>query len=347
MFKKILLTSLLLFTFFGSISLGDCTPPERYQSLIGGNEYWCTTYRIGSYKEARYCNQSNAFSLFLANYIKNYPNITISNQDTEKQIKEFNTYLKATKQTRTFDYEWKTICKLQEILGGKADGKLWNETISSFLQENRCAKIPRTANGDRTSCQQGCCEAQVTPPVLDAENTQPQEDTKTPPKCWEHAYTCASGENPSDQKYNEKEKTCTRKCGETLCPEDGKAVKCSTYSEAEQQLWIGLNKDCLVHGGCSLDVYKTLWIRQNSKKETRTSVLSFFQDIIGASTFFIGTILTIAFVISGFRYVLAGASGNDPQNAKNGMKYSIIGFVLVMSAYAIIRFVQYLASTGG
>ncbi len=300
MFKKILLTSLLLFTFFGSISLGDCPTNVKSSSSNG-----CTTY---STDNSWYCNNEQWITLYQNHHSTKY---TLAQQ---QQALWYSTNF-CSKLGMYYTTEW---CTCQEF-------QTYNE------KQNKCV------------CQDWYVDHEWAC-VKEAKDTKTPQET---PKCWEHAYTCENGVNPSDQKYNEKEKTCTRNCGETKCPEEGKTVKCSTYSEAEQQLWIGLNKDCLVHGGCSLDVYKTLWIRQNSEKETRTSVLSFFQDVIGASTFFIGTILTIAFVISGFRYVLAGASGNDPQNAKNGMKYSIIGFVLVMSAYAIIRFVQYLASTGG
>ena len=119
--------------------------------------------------------------------------------------------------------------------------------------------------------------------------------------------------------------------------------------KAKSNLGIKMNSDCLVHGGCSLDVYKTLWMRADSGNEDRTSVLSFFQDIIGAATFFIGTIVTIAFVWSGFQCILAGRNGDSSGRAKalKGMLYSIVGLIIVMSSYAIIRLVQYLAATGG
>ena len=118
--------------------------------------------------------------------------------------------------------------------------------------------------------------------------------------------------------------------------------------KAKSNLGIKMNSDCLVHGGCSLDVYKTLWMRADSWNEDRTSVLSFFQDIIGAATFFIGTIVTIAFVWSGFQCILAGRNGDSSGRAKalKGMLYSIVGLIIVMSSYAIIRLVQYLAATG-
>lgn len=339
MFKKILLTSLLLFTFFGSISLGDCPKVTETAS----KQWWCT--KFVNYT-GRYCNSPQWFTIREKSNKGKY--------SRESQQKSFQQYLQDKNLFYSFSQS-EHICKIQELINVTPDGKLWNNTIRTFLWTDFCAKLsPESDNPNWNWIRRDWwCRRDEPPKRSERERTERKFDeidssqSNSASKCWEHAYTCENGENPSDQKYNEKEKTCTRKCWETQCPEDGKAVKCSTYSEAEQQLWIGLNKDCLVHGGCSLDVYKTLWIRQNSEKETRTSVLSFFQDVIGASTFFIGTILTIAFVISGFRYVLAGASGNDPQNAKNGMKYSIIGFVLVMSAYAIIRFVQYLASTGG
>lgn len=159
--------------------------------------------------------------------------------------------------------------------------------------------------------------------------------------------TCRKGDVISSS-YDSEAKTTTRVCWWTSCySQITCTLKDTEYAPAKQTLWIGLSPECLVHGGCSLDVYKTLWIRENSPKETRTSVLSLFQDAIGAATFFIGTIVTIAFVWAWFKFVLAGRNGDSSgrSSAQQGMIYAIIGLILVMSSYAIIRLVQYIAST--
>lgn len=335
MFKKVFLTTIITCTWFANISLWTCTteiPTSSYQ--------WCQQYDQNG---TRYCNQETAFTLRES-----------KNQGTYKrsiQKESFQQYL-ATKNLK-YSFSTSDICAIQKEIGVSQDGKLWNETISKILSTSFCTGLNYASKNKKWQCDEweeehGCCY--IEPEAINDDITllpDNEEEKQQDVICGEHAYTCLDGTNATETKYNEKEKTCTRKCWETACPEEGETVKCSTYASANQTLWIWLNKDCLVHGWCSLDVYKTLWIRQNSSEETRTSVLSFFQDIIGASTFFIGTILTIAFVISGFRYVMAGANGSDPAEAKKGIKYSIIGFILVMTAYAIIRFIQYLASTGG
>ena len=159
--------------------------------------------------------------------------------------------------------------------------------------------------------------------------------------------TCWAGFSSTGEMIDETTNQCSWSCWTWWKSISCWTVKCSSYARAGQWVGMGMNADCLVHGWCSLDVYKTLWIRANSSTETRTSVLGFFQDTISAATFFIGTILTISFLWAGFKFVTAGANGKDPSEAKKGMFYAVIGFALVMSAYAIIRFVQYLASTWG
>lgn len=163
--------------------------------------------------------------------------------------------------------------------------------------------------------------------------------TETPLEC--------QGGTVEESSYDMENKVTTRKCKWINWESITCTLKDTEYAPAKQTLWIGLSPECLVHGGCSLDVYKTLWIRENSPKETRTSVLSLFQDAIGAATFFIGTIVTIAFVWAWFKFVLAWRNGDSSgrSSAQQGMIYAIIGLILVMSSYAIIRLVQYIAST--
>ena len=69
----------------------------------------------------------------------------------------------------------------------------------------------------------------------------------------------------------------------------------------------------------------------------------FVQDVLLSATFFIGTILTIALIYSGIQYIMAGANGKEPTSAKSGIKNSIIGLLIVICSYSIIRLVQYIA----
>jgi hypothetical protein len=71
------------------------------------------------------------------------------------------------------------------------------------------------------------------------------------------------------------------------------------------------------------------------------------QDAILAATFFIGTVVTIAFLYCGWLFIMSGADDSSKRsNAIKGMKNAAIGMVLVMASYAIIRLVQFLASGG-
>jgi hypothetical protein len=78
-------------------------------------------------------------------------------------------------------------------------------------------------------------------------------------------------------------------------------------------------------------------------KGKNTSATIFVQDVLLSATLFIGTIITIALIYSGIMYIMAGVDGKDPSKAKNGITYSIIGLLLVISSYTIIRLVQYIA----
>ena len=97
--------------------------------------------------------------------------------------------------------------------------------------------------------------------------------------------------------------------------------------------------------GCQFNMYDMLGIHQSSTSKTeRTSVSTFVQDVILAATVFIGTVVTLAFIISGLMFVFSAVNSGMRQKAQSGMKNAVIGFVLVLSAYAIIRLIQYIAA---
>lgn len=74
------------------------------------------------------------------------------------------------------------------------------------------------------------------------------------------------------------------------------------------------------------------------------NTLEFFtKDVFLAGTFFIGTVVTFALVYSGLLLVMAGADENQAQKGKDGIKYAVIGLILVIFSYSIIRVVQFIA----
>lgn len=92
-------------------------------------------------------------------------------------------------------------------------------------------------------------------------------------------------------------------------------------------------------GQCSLNVYETLGIR---KDQPETDVKTFVQDITLSATFFIGTVVAIALMYSGRLYINA-KDDSAAAKGKNGIKWSLIGILLVFSAYTMVRLIQYIA----
>lgn len=109
--------------------------------------------------------------------------------------------------------------------------------------------------------------------------------------------------------------------------------------------WIEMNSTCLNNWQCKFKIYDLLKIRQSVETvwEDSTSPDIFVQDIVLAATFFIGTVVTIAIIVSGLMFIFAGATGKDPSKAKSGLINSLIWLLIVISSYSIIRLVQYIA----
>jgi len=107
---------------------------------------------------------------------------------------------------------------------------------------------------------------------------------------------------------------------------------------------ITCDADLLVNGQCKLNVYDMLGIRK-SVRDTgdSTSVGLFVQDVVLSATFFIGTLVTIALIVSWIMFIFAASSGKDPADAKKWIMWSLVGLLLVVSSYVIIRLVQYIA----
>lgn len=104
---------------------------------------------------------------------------------------------------------------------------------------------------------------------------------------------------------------------------------------------IRMNETCLLNGQCGFNIYQFLGIRKSIAENNSPEL--FVQDILLSATFFIGTIVTVALIISGLMFIFAGATGKDPTTAKSGIKNSLIGLLIVICSYSIIRVVQYIA----
>lgn len=108
--------------------------------------------------------------------------------------------------------------------------------------------------------------------------------------------------------------------------------------------WMTIGPKCLLNGQCKFNIYDALGIRTSVRNEgDPTSVGIFVQDIVLSATMFIGTVVTIAIIVSGLMWIMAGANGKDPTKAKSWLINSLIGLLIVVSSYLIIRLVQYIA----
>ena len=62
-------------------------------------------------------------------------------------------------------------------------------------------------------------------------------------------------------------------------------------------------------------------------------------DILGVVYFLAGAVAVISIIIAGIYYVAANGDSGRVTKAKNTIVYSVIGLVIVMSAFIITRFV--------
>ncbi len=103
-------------------------------------------------------------------------------------------------------------------------------------------------------------------------------------------------------------------------------------------VWITCTKEDLVLGQCKMDAYRVLGIRQSSE----TSVGTFAQDLILSATMFIGTVVTLALIVSGLMFIFAGADTSLKEKAQKWLTNSLIGLLIVLSSYSVIRLVQFI-----
>lgn len=64
-----------------------------------------------------------------------------------------------------------------------------------------------------------------------------------------------------------------------------------------------------------------------------------FRTIVDVMLFLIGAISVIMLIIGGIRYVVSGGDSTAVQNAKNTILYAIVGIVVAILSYAVVRFV--------
>lgn len=105
-------------------------------------------------------------------------------------------------------------------------------------------------------------------------------------------------------------------------------------------LWINCGPQQLKNGTCTWNINKTLWIRSSETTPNPTLLL---QDVVLAATSFIGTLIMIALVVMGVKYVQWWFDESATGDLKGNIKKLLIWLFLVIGSYTIIRLVQYVA----
>ena len=120
----------------------------------------------------------------------------------------------------------------------------------------------------------------------------------------------------------------------------------SFTTTANDNFGINLTSQSMIDGTSTFSIYDATNVKKNRAPWERTSVMRFIQDIVLGATTFIGTVVTVALIFSGFLYIFSTVDSSLKAKAKNGIKYSLIGMVIVMLSLIIIRLVQFLARGG-
>lgn len=93
-------------------------------------------------------------------------------------------------------------------------------------------------------------------------------------------------------------------------------------------------------GTCKRNINKTLGIRNSETTPNPTLML---QDVVLAATSFIGTLIMIALVVMGVKYVRWWFDESASGDLKGNIKKLLIWLFLVIGSYTIIRLIQYVA----
>ena len=166
-----------------------------------------------------------------------------------------------------------------------------------------------------------------------------EEFAANPWKCSDDVSNCAA-----EKIYTENwQQKC---CPWVIVPDQDDSTKKVCIVNNYGNAWINMNSDCLINWQCSYNIYKTLGIR---KSDQNPSVKSFAQDIVLAATTFIGTVIALILIISWVLYTVSAIRGDShlADMAKKGITGSLVWLVLVVSSYAIVRLIQFVATAGG
>lgn len=96
----------------------------------------------------------------------------------------------------------------------------------------------------------------------------------------------------------------------------------------------------LINGTCSRNINKTLGVRQSDTTPNPTILL---QDIVLSATSFVGTLIMIALIVMGVKYIKWWYDESSTGDLKGNIRKLLIWLFLVIGSYTIIRLIQYVA----
>jgi hypothetical protein len=105
-------------------------------------------------------------------------------------------------------------------------------------------------------------------------------------------------------------------------------------------LGISCDPTQLLNGTCRRNINKTLGIRNSDTTPNPTVLL---QDIILTATSFVGTLIVIALLVTGAKYIRWWYDESSAGDLKKSIKNLLIWLFLVIWSYTIIRLIQYIA----
>ena len=69
------------------------------------------------------------------------------------------------------------------------------------------------------------------------------------------------------------------------------------------------------------------------------SLMPILENIINTLLFLVGIIAVIVIIVNGIRFVTSNGNSDQVASARNGVIYAVVGIVVAVMAYAIVRFV--------